>query len=356
MQSCEELNTLNIRVKYSHSVGYIPSTGGAMHSYYISTLLQVLEPNHVSRAQLLDGTGLEDADPQAAINLTALQLNTACTNALEISKDSQLGLKFGSQISIASQGIFGYAMMTSATIGDALKLLVRYNRVILPSIGIELQWHDTALELWVQAAHLPEVLERFYTEVLYAAVINSGSILLGRHTATSNLQLGYAPPSDISLYHKIFDSEVRFNALRSAMFFDYVNLDLAISTSNPIARDIFRRECDRLVSRDSNGGMVSERVQKILLQAGSEFPTCAKVATQLHMSESTLQRYLQKEGNRYQHLLDQLRYRLAMEYLQGTNLPVAEIANLLGFSDAANFRRSFKRWSATTPSAVREEV
>ena len=171
-----------------------------MHSYYISTLLQVLEPNNVSRAQLLDGTGLEDADPQAAINLTALQLNTACTNALEISKDSQLGLKFGSQISIASQGIFGYAMMASATIGDALKLLVRYNRIILPSIGIELQRHDTALELWVKASHLPEVLERFYTEVLYAAVINSGSILLGRYTATSNLQLGYAPPSDISLY------------------------------------------------------------------------------------------------------------------------------------------------------------
>jgi len=133
----------------------------------------------VSRAQLLDGTGLEDADPQAAINLTALQLNTACTNALEISKDSQLGLKLGSQISIASLGIFGYAMMASATTGDAFKLLVRYNKVILPSIDIEMQWHDTALELWVKASHLPEVLERFYKGVLYAAIINSGSILLG---------------------------------------------------------------------------------------------------------------------------------------------------------------------------------
>ena len=78
-----------------------------MRSYYISTLLQVLELNHVSRAQLLDGTGLEDADPQAALNLTALRLNTACTNALEVSKDSQLGLKFGSQVGNASQGIFG---------------------------------------------------------------------------------------------------------------------------------------------------------------------------------------------------------------------------------------------------------
>lgn len=324
-----------------------------MHSYYISTLLQVLEPSGVSRAQLLRNTGAPELDSQAAINLTARQLDIACSNALELSKDSQLGLKFGSQISIASQGIFGYALMTSATIGDALKLLVRYNRVILPSIGIELQQHESALELWVRAAHLPQALERFYTEVLYAAIVNSGSILLGRQTAVLNLGFGYSPPPDSTLYQNIFGNEVRFNDVRSAMFFDNASLDSPISTSNPIARDIFRRECDRLVSRDSEGGMVSERVQQILLQAGSEFPTSAKVAGQLHMSESTLQRHLAKEGNRYQQLLDQVRYRLALEYLNGTNLPVTEIASLLGFSDATNFRRSFKRWSQTTPSAIR---
>jgi len=99
--------------------------------------------------------------------------------------------------------------------------------------------------------------------------------------------------------------------------------------------------------------MVSERVQQILLQAGSEFPTSAKVAALLHMSESTLQRHLTREGHRYQQLLDQVRYRLALEYLNVTTLPVAEIASLLGFSDATNFRRSFKRWSNSTPSAVR---
>ena len=73
------------------------------------------------------------------------------------------------------------------------------------------------------------------------------------------------------------------------------------------------------------------------------------------MSESTLQRHLAKEGVRYQQMLDQVRYRLAREYLQGTTLPVAEIASLTGFSDAANFRRSFRRWSGTTPSAFRGE-
>mgnify|MGYP006079188067 FL=1 len=325
-----------------------------MHAYYISTLLQVLEPSGMSREQLLSGTGIGAADSHAALNLTADQLNTACTNALLFSKDSQLGLKFGSQISIASQGIFGYALMTSATIGDALNLLVRYNRVILPSIGIQLERHDEQLELWVKAAHLPQDLQRFYTEVLYAAIINSGGILLGRQTAIINMQLNYPKPVSLDEYEAIFGSEVRFKAPRSAMFFDYASLGSAISTSNPIARDIFKRECDRLISRDASGGMVSERVQQILLQAGSEFPNSAKVAQLLHMSESTLQRHLTKEGNRFQQLLDQVRYRLAGEYLEGTNLPVAEIACLLGFSDAANFRRSFKRWSGTTPSLVRQ--
>lgn len=327
-----------------------------MHSYYIATLLQVLEPYGTTRLELLRDTGIVEVDPQAMLSLSAAQLDTACSNALALSGDGQLGLKFGSQISIASQGIFGYALMTSATIGDALNLLVRYNRVILPSIGIELQLHESELELWVKSAHLPQDLQRFYTEVLYAAIMNSGSILLGRQTATVRLHLGYTAPADITLYETIFGPDLRFNSVRSAMFFDSASLGSAISTSNPVARDIFRRECDRLISRDSLGGMVSERVQQILLQAGSEFPTSAAVAKLLHMSESTLQRHLAKEGVKYQQLLDQVRYRLAREYLEGTRLPVAEIASLLGFSDSANFRRSFRRWSGTTPSALRTEA
>jgi AraC-like DNA-binding protein len=79
------------------------------------------------------------------------------------------------------------------------------------------------------------------------------------------------------------------------------------------------------------------------------------IAKQMYMSESTLQRRLAAEGVRYQELLDQVRHRLAIEYLQGTQLPIAEITQLLGFSNPANFRRAFKRWSAKSPSEVREK-
>jgi AraC-like DNA-binding protein len=79
------------------------------------------------------------------------------------------------------------------------------------------------------------------------------------------------------------------------------------------------------------------------------------MAQRLHISESTLQRRLAKEGTKYQGLLDEVRYRLALEYLHSTHLGTDEIAHLLGFNNATNFRRAFKRWSSMTPSEARQQ-
>ncbi len=324
-----------------------------MHAYYLTTMVDLLAGQGVSTGQLLQGTGLEAINSQEEFSISARQMDTVCMRALQLSQDQQFGLRLGSRINISSQGIFGYALMTSATVGDALKLLIRYSRAILPSVHIEVQQHDGRVEVVVEAAHLPLELERFYCEVLFAAIIHSGSLLIGDRAVVTTLELDYTAPRDAGQYVQLFGPDVQFASQRCALSFDAASLGIAITTANPVAQDIFRRECDRLSALDSRYGRVSERVQQVLLQSGSEFPTAAAVALQLHMSESTLQRRLALEGCRYQQLLDQVRYRLAKEYLVGTTLPVAEIACLLGFSDTTNFRRAFKRWSDTTPSVMR---
>ena len=91
---------------------------------------------------------------------------------------------------------------------------------------------------------------------------------------------------------------------------------------------------------------------RIYLSSRLDFPNCKVVAKKLHMSESTLHRRLVKEGTGYQYLLDQVRFILAKEYLGETTLPVSEIGFLLGYSNPANFRRSFKRWSGHSPSKL----
>ena len=325
-----------------------------MHTYFIAQLTDLLAEQGLNQEQLLAGTGVTPEDVASPQGLGATQLDAIFSSALTLTQDPTLGLRLGSNINITAQGIIGYALMSSTTVEDALKLLVRYNRALLPSLRIALHRRDDRAALLVEGSQLPSQLEHHYVELLYAAIVYNGRIFTGNQTTSSTLTLDYSPRGDPQHYYDIFGPNVSFDQPTRALSFDEKALEHKITTADPAALDIFRRECDRLIVRGGHGGTINERVQQVLLQAGSEFPTATKVAQTLNMSESTLQRRLAAEGWRYQQLLDQVRYTLADEYLTGTLLPVSEIAALLGFSDATNFRRSYRRWSGKTPSQLRQ--
>lgn len=63
------------------------------------------------------------------------------------------------------------------------------------------------------------------------------------------------------------------------------------------------------------------------------------------MSPRTMRRRLQERGTTYQHILDEVRIELAKEYLGSTALSVDQIAGPIGFTEAATFRKAFKKWT-----------
>jgi AraC-like DNA-binding protein len=72
------------------------------------------------------------------------------------------------------------------------------------------------------------------------------------------------------------------------------------------------------------------------------------------MYTRALRRKLEAEGTSYRELLAEVRMRLAIEYLRKTSMTSEEIASRLGYSDAANFRHAFIRWTGKSPSDFRE--
>jgi AraC-like DNA-binding protein len=77
------------------------------------------------------------------------------------------------------------------------------------------------------------------------------------------------------------------------------------------------------------------------------------VAPKLGLSERTPQRRLESEGFTFGAVLDSLRRELGLRYLKEGNLTLAEIAYLLSFSAPIPFHRAFKRWTGSTPQALR---
>ena len=79
------------------------------------------------------------------------------------------------------------------------------------------------------------------------------------------------------------------------------------------------------------------------------------IAGQLGLSRQSLFRKLKAEGATFEEVLDGLRHRLALRYLNGDGLSVKETAFRLGFSEPASFSRAFKRWTGTSPLAARRK-
>jgi AraC-like DNA-binding protein len=80
------------------------------------------------------------------------------------------------------------------------------------------------------------------------------------------------------------------------------------------------------------------------------------IAESLSMSRRTLQRSLAEQGLRYSQLLTDVRIRQAARSLERTQIPIAEIAYLLGYAEASNFTCAFRRRIGVSPQAFRDNA
>jgi AraC-like DNA-binding protein len=80
------------------------------------------------------------------------------------------------------------------------------------------------------------------------------------------------------------------------------------------------------------------------------------IANHLALSERTLRRRLRALGTSYNKILQDLRSSTAQEWLRDSNLTMESIAWRLGYTETANFRHAFKRWTGQSPQAFRRQL
>ncbi|MBC7993255.1 MAG: helix-turn-helix transcriptional regulator, partial [Rhizobacter sp.] len=85
-------------------------------------------------------------------------------------------------------------------------------------------------------------------------------------------------------------------------------------------------------------------------------PGLEQTAQHFGISPATLKRRLLAHGTHFQAELDQVRTHVALQLYQCRGFDNEQVARYLGFNDAANFRRSFKRWTGLTPSSLRDSL
>lgn len=311
----------------------------------------------IDASEALEGTGLGKLQLEAhTTQISYRQLDRVIQNALRVSKDPAIALRAGQRMRVTTYGMYGYALLSSSTYADAREFANRYIRVIGPFCDATSSYNGTTVMCTVEPRHWPDPTEdvyRFAVEFALAAHLMTNRDLAGPSFAFLSITVAYAQPEYTSAYERLFGCPVLFGQSSNTYNYDLATADgpaaLADTRSHAMASEI----CEQILAEVNRGGGVAADIRRLLIEQPGRYPNIDVIAEELSIHPRALRRRLEAEETSYRDILADVRRRLAIEYLRKTKMTNEEIASRLGYSDAANFRHAFLRWTGKSPSDFR---
>lgn len=325
-----------------------------MSSGYFSLILREHGAADRERAALLSGTGLSEHTLPSATEITLGQQLQQIRNTAQILSPTW-ALVTGSRLNPATHGPNGIAVVSAPSLRDSLQVMARFSQVRAPHF--RLRAHFGVDEVRLVPEDQLELTPEEQRPLLDIVLLSTQAMLetvIGRPMEEGRFELPYLPEEYTHRYAEWFHAPVRFGCPQAAVVFPARWLSVASPLADGVMFDAALRS---LVARERamyGDRLLVARVEHLLLQRGSRL-NLRTAAALLGMSGRTLTRRLGGEGTSFQALLDEVRKQRARALLQDPELTVAEVAYALGYEDAANFGRAFRRWYGKAPGQYRRE-
>ncbi len=318
----------------------------------VQSLVQSMEARGIRADISLAGTGID----LSLDRVTYQQRIDQLSNMLDLLGMNGAWLESPHTVSISDYGLLGYAMMSSATLEQAVQIAVKYHK--LAGAMFELAFDVDGDEAVLRIDHLlPGGRVGQYTvEELFVGISRLIGLLLGRDHKPSRILLNYEAPEYAEKHLQCFRCPVIFDQPSCQYRFSREELAESLAEADANTARICEESCRKLLNQMEIEDDIISRICYLLLSTPGEFPKLDAVANKLSLGARTLRRRLNDLGTSYQRILDDVRRELAIEYLRTTNLTVQEIAELLGYSEVTNFRRAFMRWVELSPYQYRKQI
>ncbi|MEZ5572513.1 MAG: AraC family transcriptional regulator ligand-binding domain-containing protein [Halioglobus sp.] len=272
--------------------------------------------------------------------------------------------RLGSQFNIAAHGPLGFAALSAPTLGDAMDVMGSLYASRNTAMRAETLATSSHYIMRVEDATGEADFACWLMEVVLKIIESLLSAILG-HPVGKNVLINFAhaAPAECEQLVSSYDARVSFAAVDNSIA---VPLAWRYLPSPLYDESVYRTniiKCRELIAAREQSGSVANAVRNLLtnhfdsqlLNQGPSRPppTLEQVANTMHLTSRTLIRKLQREDTAYKDLLETLRQDYAQQLLRNAALKIADVAEILGYREAANFTRAFRRWYGTSPASWR---
>ena len=275
----------------------------------------------------------------------------------ELTGREDMGFQLGQRIRMSQNGPMGYGLISSTSMHDFYNMQARHYHLVTTFWTM----HYKRTHSGGEAVFFPNTLQNRETQIFMMEGIamghqNQTHLMMGGQEPAYDVHMGMPAPPHKHHYAEFSPARFHFHAnaspsVRIVMGNNLLNMPLALGDPD-VMREVNERCGGLLGPRQAANAEICwvDHVTTMLRDAPSMQLSLEDLARHIRVSSRTIDRHLKNEGAGFRELSDKVRFERACTLLSSEGSSVVGVAEQMGFSDAANFSRAFKRVMGVSPS------
>ncbi|MCU4675949.1 AraC family transcriptional regulator [Catenovulum sp. 2E275] len=313
-----------------------------------ASMIDLAMARGVNPQKLVRGTGIFYEDIQSNQHLLSpAQVIKLVERAKQFIPGYDASFLLGQRLILSQLGALSQALSHAKNITDFLRIAALFQHNFNPFIQTRLYRQDGYLKIQFYDAIGCAEQYTFLLEVLLTAIHSSIKYLTKQRIPLS-YQFSQKRPRYIQEYEENLGFRVEFEQPVDQLAIKLSDLNTAFVNYSPLIRAQALYKLKQDLTQTPRKPTFIQAV--LALQNMQQSVNQEAAAQQLGLSTATFKRKLKQHNTRYLALQDDYFKQNAVRFIKDSNCTNEHLANQLGFSDIANFRRAFKRWFNMTPS------
>lgn len=320
-------------------------------------MAETLRQRGVDATEVIRSVGIVPSDlanPEYRISI--YEFNELMHQCVELTGDEAIGLYCAQAVQPQILHGLGLGWLSSDTVYDGLRRLVRFSKLISSGAELHLQEQGDYVYLHLERTIESENFAFAGRDFLTCMVARMCSLNLGQYLAPVRIELERPTPIEPARWESLLATHVVFESHRSCMTWSRSDIEHQIVTGDPALARVNDEQAEAQIRSFTDDSLSRLVVEKIIQRLPDGPPGQGLIAGDLSMSNRTLQRKLKEEGVNFSELLQDCRMQLAKKYLRQGNKSVVETSYTLGFGEPSAFSRAFKRWTGQSPAQFRDSA
>ncbi|MCH8544397.1 MAG: AraC family transcriptional regulator [Alcanivorax sp.] len=308
---------------------------------YARILARLACQNVDIRARMLAECQLDEAtldNPEAYISIR--QYFRLMDVSQEHSQHEALGIRYGMELDLSAHGLQAFSLLNVQNPAHLTCKAIQFLNARSPLMGLSIASHGPYAIISLEDIWPLGRARQFLIETYLGSLCRIASSMTRCH----QVHLELRAPHLQSTFEQLLGCEVRFGAKQNAVMVarPQSTLSAQLPSHLPAKRH-----------HTATGMQIVTRIRRRIEQSPGRNCTLDRIAESLGSTSRTISRHLRDAGIQFSDLRNEVRERLARQYLSEGRLSIADIAEKLGYSDQASFTKAFRTWTGTSPGRAR---